>query len=180
MALDLPPAGIIGGLVALGLMSLVIWSANRRKPGAAPRTAALYGPGMVAIATLMVLVYLAIMIVFILSVLAENPTATEWVFLGLGVFGLLLVAAVYDVFTRRIDWSGEGLVFRSWRGEAECLWADIDAVDYKPIMQYWRVSFRGRRRGFALFEYMAGARDFLEEAQRKGVPITLWGNQTVP
>jgi hypothetical protein len=177
---ELPPAGIIGGLVALGLMAFVIWSANRRKPGAPARTAALYGSAMVAVATMMVLIYLGIMVVFGLSVLAENPTATEWVFLGLGVFGLLLVAAVYDVFTRRIDWSGDRLVFKSWRGEGECLWADIDAVDYKPIMQYWRISFRGMRRGFALFEYMTGARDFLEAAQRNGVPITLWGNQTEP
>jgi hypothetical protein len=177
---DVPPAGIIGGAIALVLMLLVMWSANRRKPGAPARTAAFYGSAMVAVATLMVLIYLGIMIVFILSVLAENPTATEWMFFGLGVFGLLLVAAVYDVFTRRIDWSGDRLAFKSWRGEGECQWADIDSVDYKPIMQYWRIGFRDMRRGFALFEYMTGARDFLEAAQRNGVPITLWGHQTKP
>jgi hypothetical protein len=27
---------------------------------------------------------------------------------------------------------------------------------------------------------MTGSRDFLEAAQRNGVPITLWGNQTEP
>jgi hypothetical protein len=177
---DLVPAAIIGGLITLGLMAFVMWSASRRKPGAPPRMATYHVAAMIAVSTGVVLAYLASMSVFALGALAGDPAAPDWVFFALGVFGLLLVAAVYDVFTRRIDWSGDGLVFKSWRGEGECLWADIDAVDYKPIMQYWRISFRGTRRGFALFEYMAGARDFLEAAQRNGVPITLWGNQTEP
>jgi drug/metabolite transporter (DMT)-like permease len=172
---DLPPAGIIGGLVAFGLISFVLWSANRRRPGAPARTSALYGTAMIVIATVLVLAYLGVMIVFMLSVLAENPTATEWVGLGLGIFGLTLVAASYEVFTRKVDWDDDRLAFKSWRGEGECLWGDISSADYKPIMQYWRISFRGMKRGFALFEYMTGTRDFLEAAHRNGVPVTMNG-----
>lgn len=178
--MDFLPAAIIGGVITLGLMTIVVWSANRRKPGAPPRTAAFHGAAMIVVATGTVLAYLACMIVFALGVLADDPAAPAWVFFALGVFGLVLAAAVFDLFTRQVDWAGASLVFRSWRGEGVCDWADIASVDYKVLGQYWRIGFRGMRRGFALFEHMTGARDFLEAARHRGVKVTVWGNAAEP
>lgn len=171
-------SGLIGGIVAALLLALVAWFANQRKPGAPLGTAVYYGVAMKAIAVACCAGFIAFTAFAYMANLDGNPTAPTWVILFFWAFAGAGFVMVVDVFTRRIDWTQDGLVFRSWRGVHKKRWSDIVSFDERPLMQYERVCFRDGS-GFATFSYLSGRLDFLTELAERDIPFTRQGREII-
>ena len=152
------------------VLPLLLWAVNRRRPGERPRSAAKAGPIMMAIMALCLLLFGVPGVLMVLGKLPGKDTDELWVqaiFLG---FALLALFSLADGFVRRLAWSPDGLEARNWKGSRARAWSDVASIDYKPGTQAWRVGFRDGT-GLALSEFMSGARDFLEEARSRGIPV---------
>ena len=167
-------SGVIGGLIAAALVSLVTWLATRRRPGAGPVSAAFYGLAARVLWTFCGIAGLGFIVLAIYSALIGNPTATWWVVSGLCVMGLAGCAGAYDSYTRSVDWTGERVVFRKWDGARSASWDDIVSVEIKPLLRFARIKFSDGR-GFAITEFFTGGRDLLAEMKSRGKLFMMWG-----
>lgn len=168
--------GIIGGIVAAALVAGLTWLASRRKLGS---TTAYYGLAFKIVSTVMAVGGAALFALVVFEGVRGNPTATWWAYVGLGIIAAGCIGICVDAFTRRVDWDSERLNFRKWDGERATTWNDIVSIDLKPMLQFARVEFKDRA-GFAVTEFMSGGREFIAEAEARGLPVTMWGKPAKP
>jgi hypothetical protein len=165
-------SGILGGIIAAALISLMAWWSSRRKPGSPPPTSAYCRGPMLIFMTVGVALGVALFGLMVYSALIGNPTVTWLLVLGFGVFAAAGCVMGWDVYTRRIDWSDTEVRFRKWGRVRTLSWNEIASLNYKAVRQFTRVAFRDGG-GFAIPEYLIGGRDFVAKAIEHGKPYTM-------
>ncbi len=163
------PSGLIGGVAATAALPLIVWAVNRPRPGRPEFRVARFGAGMMAFLLLSTLLFGIPFVLMLADLLPGKDTDQWWVRAIFGGFAGLSLLCFLDGLVRRLAWSDGGIVARNWRGERRATWSEIDAIDYRPGMQFWRIALPGG--GFGFSETMRGAHAFLEEAYRCGVTI---------
>jgi hypothetical protein len=163
------PSGIVGGIIAAFAVPLIIWGINQRQSGKPDRHVAKYGAGMKIFLLVGTLFFGVPFVLMVVDLLPGQGTDEWWVRTIFGGFAALFLYSLADGFIRRLSWSDRGIVARNWRGQRSATWGDIDAIDYRPGFQFWRIAIPGG--GFGFPETMSGSHAFLEEAYRRGVTI---------
>ncbi|MBB5032829.1 hypothetical protein [Prosthecobacter vanneervenii] len=106
----------------------------------------------------------------VLSCFAEK-TEDQWSGLLAGGFAALGGAAFcVDCFCRRLVYDEHQILcFSAWGSDQHALWEEVREVSYSPLCQ-WFVIHAGKRK-IRIYEFMDGAREFVERVESQGINI---------
>ena len=143
---------------------------DRRRDGPKANTVA-YGWGMQTLAAVVALLFGVPGLLLTAALILVGDKSEMWVAAILfGGIGLAALTTFVDGLFRRLEWTEVHVTMRTWRGTRRVRWSDIEALDYKSGLRYWRIALPGAA-GFAIQMSMGGAHAFIDSAIRRQVQI---------